>query len=349
VSQLALPLRALPLPALPPPGPPGQPLPLTSPAAPATPAFLEPPPAPPGTPLDRAIGAFLGLAVGDALGATLEFTIRDTQPLHTELTGGGVFGWPPGCWTDDTSMALCLADTLLKHGGVDPVHLMHRFLDWRSGGENSPVGYCFDIGTITADALDRYNRGAPPYAGSPDPATAGNGSLVRVAPVAILHHRSVSLAMRDAQLQSLTTHGAAECLDACAFVAMLLVEAINGEGKEAVLRARTWAGSPAVTALASGSWRGRAREEIRSTGYVIDTLEAALWAVGRSSTPEEALITAVNLAGDADSVGAVTGQLAGALWGASAIPPRWLTGLAWRRALKCRAATLFDLGAKGRS
>ena len=106
--------------------------------------------------LDRARGALLGLAVGDALGTTLEFSRRDAQPLHTEMTGGGPFRLAPGVWTDDTAMALCLADSLVAQGDLDPADLMDRFVRWWRLGENSATGHCFDIGVTTAKALRRY-------------------------------------------------------------------------------------------------------------------------------------------------------------------------------------------------
>ena len=120
----------------------------------------------------------------------------------------------------------------------------------------------------------------------------------------------------------------------------ILREAIQGAGKEA-LRPRTWDGTPKVEAIAVGAWRGKPRSEIRSTGYVIDTLEAALWCTEQAGNFEDALVLAVNLAGDADTVGAVTGQVAGAVFGAPDIPERWLTPLAWRDRLEALAAQLI--------
>ena len=283
----------------------------------------------------------LGLAIGDALGCTLEFADRDVYPLHTEMVGGGAFNMPPGCWTDDTSMALCLSDTLVKCGGVDHRHFLNRLTAWWLGGENSPVGYRVDVGRTVDAALNLYQRTAGEQSASAKPDTAGNGSLVRVAPVALLHHRSHEQARAAARAQSLATHAAPECLDACAYLADVLVEALNGRDRDQALRPRAWQGTPAVKAIAAGSWRTKARAEIRSTGYVIDTLEAALWAVGGATDFEDAIVRAVNLADDADSVGAVAGQLAGAIWGAGRIPVRWLEPLAWTRTLRTRSEQLI--------
>jgi ADP-ribosyl-[dinitrogen reductase] hydrolase len=292
---------------------------------------------------DRALGALIGLALGDALGTTLEFSPRDSRPMVTDLVGGGPFRLEPGQWTDDTSMALCLAESILEQPNVDPDDLMRRFGAWWKGGHNSATGRCFDIGHATSSALQRYLKTDDPLAGSTDPNSAGNGSLMRLSPVAIRWHRDPDQAREAAMLQSRTTHGAAQAVEVCALFTDILVEAISGMPKERVLRSRTWQDDPAVAAIAGGSWRDKDRDEISSSGYVVHTLEAALWSVARSASFEEALVTAVNLADDADTVGAVTGQLAGALWGLSSAPSSWLDRLQWRARLEWLATELFEM------
>ena len=303
---------------------------------------------------DRARGALLGLAVGDALGTTLEFSTRDSLPHHTEMTGGGPFRLAPGQWTDDTAMALALADSLVAAPGFDPHDLMTRFVAWWRNGIYSCTGRCFDIGITTRQALARFERAGEPFAGSTDPDTAGNGSLMRLAPAALVALDDAREADRIAREQGRTTHGADQALEACAYFVQLLRGAIRGEagvlrprawvgadtdglrwadytsGTDDALTPIAWTGDAAVDAIARGSWRGKTRDQIRASGYVIHTLEAALWAVGTTDSFEPALTAAVNLGEDADTVGAVAGQLAGALYGASGIPPRWLEPLAWR-------------------
>ena len=292
--------------------------------------------------LDRAKGALVGLALGDALGTTLEFAPRDTKPPVTGLVGGGPFGLDPGAWTDDTSMALCLAESLLGRGGLDVHDLMLRFLQWREDGYNSITGVCFDIGNATGAALRSFRETGEPLSGSTDPRSAGNGSLMRLSPVAIRWWNDRSKAVAAARLQSRTTHGAAQAVEACAFYAELLIEAIAGATKETVLCAREWSGDPQIAGVAAGSWRAKERGAISSSGYVLHTLEAALWCVDSSESIEKALILAANLADDADTVAAVTGQLAGALWGMSGAPGGWLEKLAWRGRLEALAAGLFE-------
>ncbi len=157
---------------------------------------------------DRALGAMLGLAVGDALGTPLEFSQRDTLPHQTEMTGGGPFRLKPGQWTDDTSMALALADSLVMSDGLNPRDLMDRFVSWESSGQYSCTGDCFDIGITTSESLDRYRKSGNPYSGQAESDTAGNGSLMRTVPAALYTVWDSELASRVARDQSRTTHGA---------------------------------------------------------------------------------------------------------------------------------------------
>lgn len=294
-------------------------------------------------------GALVGLALGDALGTTLEFARRDTEPPVTDIVGGGPFGLAIGEWTDDTSMALCLADSLLAVGELDARDLIERFCRWHEEGYNSVTGTCFDIGNATLGALESFRATGEPLSGSTDPRSAGNGSLMRLSPVAIRWWHDRAGAVEAARLQSRTTHGAAQAVEACALFAELLVEAIGGASKETVLRARDWPGDAEVANVAAGSWHTKNRDAISSSGYVVDTLEAALWCVDRTRSIEEALILAANLADDADTVAAVTGQLAGALWGMSGAPAAWLDKLAWRGRIESLATELYKAAGRERN
>ena len=280
--------------------------------------------------VDRAVGALLGLAVGDAVGTTLEFSSRDTQPPLTDMVGGGPFQLKPGQWTDDTSMALALAYSLVRGDAFDPRDCMTRFVNWYRWGDNSCTGECFDIGATTAEALQRFERSGDPFAGSTSPLSAGNGSLMRLSPVAIWGvGRDEEEVAETARLQSRLTHGAAECLDACAGFALLTLRAISGAERDDVLAAERLPVKGKVAEVLAGSWRGKTRDQISSSGYVVHSLEAALWCVANTTSFDEAVLLAANLADDADSVAAITGQLAGALYGASGISQRWRERLAW--------------------
>lgn len=294
---------------------------------------------------DRALGALLGLAVGDAVGTTLEFRKRDSYPLLTQMVGGGPFHLQPGQWTDDTSMAVALGDSLLACGGLDPADLMRRFVQWRDDGAYSCTGHCFDIGITVSGALARWKKSGDPLAGSSNPNTAGNGSLMRLSPVAILHWRDREKLRYVAALQSRTTHGAPEAVTACVGYAEVLADAISGMPRSQVMAPRAGSYAGAIASILKGSWRGKHRDKVESSGYVAHSLEAALWSVGRTADFRTAVLTAANLGGDADTTAAITGQLAGALYGVSGIPSEWLETLAWRERIQSIAEQLFDQGA----
>ncbi len=279
----------------------------------------------------------------------LEFSQRDTLPRQTEMAGGGRLGLRPGEWTDDTAAALALGESLVACAGFDPRDAMDRLVAWLREGAYSCTGTCFDNGVTTTAALERYQSTGDPFAGSAAEDTATNGSLMRLAPVPLFALDDADAAVALAQAQSRLTHGARAAVEACSFLAVLLREAVLGVGTAAVLAPREWAGSAAVRAVAGGGWRGKERAAIRASAFAVDTLEASLWAVGRTECFEDALVLAVNLGEDADTVGAVTGQLAGALYGESGIPRRWLEPLAWRERIAALASALLELGAASRS
>jgi ADP-ribosyl-[dinitrogen reductase] hydrolase len=295
---------------------------------------------------DRALGCFLGLAIGDAVGTTLEFTARDSVPPLIDMVGGGPFKLAPGEWTDDTTMALCLAETLVAKDTVDQDDFMHRLRGWLERGENTVPGRCFDIGVTTRAAIERFAANGFAAAGSIAPDSAGNACLSRLAPLAIRFAADPDLAALQAQKQSRTTHGAMECLDACKLFVAQLIDALNGADKDAATRQRVMGLAPRLLFISAGEWRQKTRAQIRSSGYVVHTLEAALWAVWQADNFRDTVLVAANLGDDADSVAAVAGQLAGALYGASGIPPEWLARLAWRERIEALAQTLFDASSR---
>lgn len=295
--------------------------------------------------LDRVLGCVVGLAVGDAVGTTVEFKRRGSFPPVTDMVGGGPFGLQSGQWTDDTSMALCLAESLLAEPSLDTHDLMRRFLGWMENGENSSTGTCFDIGNATSAALARFRRTGDPVAGSRNPRDGGNGSVMRLAPVAARWWRAPDYAEAMARRQSETTHATAETMDGCALLARVLCAAI-ADGGAGALAADDAAWAPSIRAIGQGTWRGRAEAEISSSGYVVHTLEAAFWAFAQSTSFEATILTAVNLGDDADTVAAVAGQVAGAVWGLSGIPPRWIERLHDSNRIEGLAQALYEAGSK---
>ena len=184
---------------------------------------------------DRLRGCLLGLAAGDAVGTTVEFQPRGSFAPLTDMVGGGPFRLKPGEWTDDTSMALCLATSLLECQGFDADDQMQRYCRWHNEGYLSSNGRCFDIGNTVSSALRGYKAHGNPYAGSADTWSAGNGSLMRLAPIPMFYYPDIEQAVAFAAESSRTTHGADECIDACRLYSRQLLAALAGEHKENLL------------------------------------------------------------------------------------------------------------------
>ena len=258
------------------------------------------------------------------------------------MVGGGPFRLEAGQWTDDTSMALALADSLIAEPGFDARDLMERFVRWRRDGDYSCTGECFDIGMTVKAALARFERTGDTFACSTDPHSAGNGSIMRLAPVAIRHWRDVESRHVVAREQSRTTHGASEAIEACATLSDLIAFAIEGA------RLSDLVTSDAARAV-RGFEIGQTSADVEGSGYVVESLNAALWAVARTSTFRDAILLAANLGRDADTTAAIAGQIAGALYGGSSIPSEWLEKLAWRERIEGAAATLFEGASQGQA
>ncbi|MGO9960944.1 MAG: ADP-ribosylglycohydrolase family protein [Solirubrobacteraceae bacterium] len=281
--------------------------------------------------LDRCRGALLGLACGDALGTALEFTTPGSFAPIDDIVGGGPFGLRPGEWTDDTSMALCLAESLIEARGFEPVDQMQRYVRWWRDGHLSSTGHCFDIGNQTAEQLAAFERtrevGSLPIA----PEQAGNGSIMRLAPIPIAYSRDLERATERSGRSSATTHPARRPVDACRYLGALIAAAVQGAAKSELLEDGFWQWGelePEIAEVAAGSFKRRQPPAIRGTGYVVRCLEAALWALHRSSDFRQGALLAVNLGDDADTTGAVYGQIAGALYGERGIPETWRHKLA---------------------
>ncbi len=300
-------------------------------------------------------GCLLGLAVGDALGTTLEFEYPGTFEPITDMIGGGPFDLEPGQWTDDTSMALCLAESLIECHRFDPIDQMERYMRWWKDGHLSVTGACFDIGMTVCRALEDFQKTGDPYSGSENPNTAGNGSLMRLAPVPLAFINQPELAISYAKDSSCTTHGTREAYDACRYFAGLIIGSVEGRSKEELLSpgfcpvSNIWKEKPLaqkIAAISDGSFKEKDPPEIRGTGYVVDCLEAALWAFYRSSDFKTGALLAVNLGDDADTTGAVYGQLAGAFYGVDGIPRDWRDKIAMRSLIEEYAGKLLLMSEK---
>ena len=295
-------------------------------------------------------GCLVGLAVGDAMGTAVEFKAPGTFPPVTDMQGGGPFSLKPGEWTDDTSMALCLADSLLACQGFDAQDQLQRYVRWWQEGYLSSNGRCFDIGATTLNSLRRYQRTGVPFAVVTASWSAGNGCLMRLAPVPLFFASDPERAILMSAESSRTTHGTRTCLDACRYFGGLINGAVSGVSKAELLSPRyapvagIWDREPLcpeIDEVASGSFKRREPPRIVGSGYVVESLEAALWAFSKSSTFEEGCLLAVNLGDDADTTAAIYGQVAGAHYGIEGIPLAWRERLAQFDLINDMAKALF--------
>jgi ADP-ribosyl-[dinitrogen reductase] hydrolase len=284
---------------------------------------------------DRFRGCLLGLACGDAVGTTVEFRPRGSFLPVVDMVGGGPFRLEPGQWTDDTSMALCLAASLVELGRFDAEDQMRRYSRWQKDGYMSSNGRCFDIGNTVSAALRKFRKTGEAYAGSTDPYSAGNGCLMRLAPVPMFFHRDPALAIEMSGESARTTHGAAECVAASRLFGAMLHLALAGQDQPTILEGHGISGldSPGLQAIAQGAYRDKPRSAIRGSGYVVECLEAALWCFASTGNFRDAILKATNLGDDADTTAAICGQIAGAYYGAAGIPESWLERLAQRDAI----------------
>lgn len=289
--------------------------------------------------VDRFRGCLLGLATGDALGTTLEFKAPGSFTPISDMVGGGPFRLQPGYWTDDTSMALCLAQSLIDKQDFEPRDQLDKYVRWSREGYMSSLDRCFDIGSTVSSALGRCLETGEPFPGGTGEYTAANGSIMRLAPVPMYYLWDPLQAMQRCGESSRTTHALTICVDACRFMGGLLVGAMLGESKEKLLAPLYapvpgyWQDNPPhpeIEAVAAGSYKVKEPPEIKGSGYVVRSLEAALWAFHRHDDFRQGALAAVNLGNDADTTGAVFGQIAGAHYGQDGIPQDWLRTLAKR-------------------
>lgn len=282
--------------------------------------------------IQRARGALLGLAIGDALGTTVEFEAKDSFEPLTDIVGGGPFRLRPGQFTDDTSMALCMGASLLECG-FDLRDQMERYIRWYEHGYMSSNGRCFDIGVATRAALREFERTGNPEAGSFNPHSAGNGCLMRLAPVPIYWMDDAALAVEYSERQARSTHQAPECISASRLFGEILVRALQGQSKDTVLALPMLAGplEDNIATIGQGVYRSTSREFINGTGYVVQSLEATLWCFFNTDNFKDCVLMAANLGDDADTTAAQAGQLAGAFYGEQGIPADWLDKLTMRQ------------------
>ena len=295
-----------------------------------------------GSKEDKVLGGLFGLAVGDALGVPVEFTPRSElkrQPV-TDMIGQGTHGQPPGTWSDDSSLAFCLAESLCQ--GFDLQDIAHKFCRWLDEGYWTPFGQVFDVGGTTAEAISRLKEGVNPVeAGGRDEFSNGNGSLMRILPLAYyVEEMSLEKQFELTHQVSCLTHGHPRSQMACGIYIQFAVNLLHGQEPGEAYKAMAAevikyysrlpyrCELPHFSRILEANIQKLSEESIKSSGYVIDTLEASLWCFLNSKSYEETVLKAVNLGDDADTTGAVAGGIAGLYYGLAAIPERWLNTLA---------------------
>lgn len=301
---------------------------------------------------NRKTGALIGLAIGDAVGATLEFQYRDMHPPVEDMVGGGVHDLKPGQWTDDTSMALCLGYSL-KEKGFDVEDQLDRYLKWYEKGYCSSKNHCFDIGITTKFALINYKRTHDTIA-EYSTHSAGNGALMRLAPIPIYYNcpeydlESIKDLLDKTRLSSMATHNNEISEDACAYFSLLLNRTFNGLNKEQIIdlpedmiSILDFHSEEIKQIAIDKSFLFQHRDEIKSSGFVIHSLNAALWAFYTTDNFKDAILKATNLADDSDTVAAICGMIAGAYYGLDGIPEEWIKKLHKQEDIKKLAANLI--------
>jgi ADP-ribosylglycohydrolase len=287
---------------------------------------------------ERFQGALIGLAVGDALAANTQFRKPGSFAAVGDLLGGGPFDVPRGAWTDDTAMALLLAESLLERNGFDAQDQVDRYVRWQREGYGSATGQCVGISAGVARALATAQYRRQPFAGSHDPEQLDKEPLSRVAPVALFYFSDAAAAVSRAAEAARITAQAPMVLDCVRLLAAMLRQALTGRDKSAVLHPprEAWASAstrPEVLAVYEGSYQRRMPPQITGGGHVLQALEAAMWAFYRGENFREGALLAANLGRDSDVVCATYGQIAGAYHGVSAIPGIWRNSLMKQEAI----------------
>lgn len=276
---------------------------------------------------NRSRGCLVGLAVGDAVGTTLEFRPKGTFKPITDMVGGGHFCLKKGCWTDDTSMALCLGHSLVDCEQFDPEDQIKRYCDWMDTGYMSSIGICFDVGITVASALRRFKKTGQPFSGSKAKWSSGNGSIMRLAPIPIFYQNNQDDVVFYGGESSKTTHGAELCVDACQYLSAYIAALINGEQKTAFMKVKYQPQTDAFISIKAGDFLNKKYQELTGSGFVVESLESALWCFIYTDSFESCILAAANLGNDADTTAAIAGQMAGAFYGHSKIRQDWLDAL----------------------
>jgi ADP-ribosyl-[dinitrogen reductase] hydrolase len=296
---------------------------------------------------DRIKGTLVGLACGDAVGTTLEFETRGTFEPISDMVGGGPFNLKKGQWTDDTSMALCLAHSLAEQKKFDATDQMDRYCNWSQNGYMSSNGKCFDIGLTVSAAIRKYLKNKDPFSGSTDPYSSGNGSIMRLAPIPIFYQNNKDACLHYAGESSRTTHASVECIESCKLLASLILSAFEASSKEGIFKDNDYEPScKSINDIAHLNFMDLEYKDLEGSGYVVESLISALWCFMHSNNFREAILLAANIGNDADTTAAICGQIAGAFYGYSGIPRSWRNGITMAADIELLALELYQKGSE---
>lgn len=292
---------------------------------------------------NRFRGALLGAALGNALGVTNDMRSGKTLTVISDIRGGGIFSIPAGGWTDESAMLLCVTESLIHMRRFDARDVADRFLRWWREAYLTCNGRVYEVGSTTRMALFSYLQSGNPLSGLPIATPSGNGSVTRVAPVALFYSHAPQEMLRCTVLSSRITHGNATAIDACRYTSWLIALFLEGVDKQTALQ-RAWPYDPLtpdIAAVAQGSYRTKSISEIQTSIDISETLEAALWALWHTDDFASGALALANLGGFTESGGQLYGELAGVLYGENDLPVAWLERLQKRNEIAWLAEELL--------
>ncbi len=315
--------------------------------------------------MEKMTAMLIGHAMADAIGVPVEFSKRahlKKNPV-TGILEYGTYHQPAGTWSDDTSLSIAAMESISRLGKIDYADIMKNFVEWYEHDKFTANDVIFDVGNTTAQAIENFMLGITPLeCGPTNESTSGNGSLMRIFPVAAYLYlkRGNNFdadAMQTVHNFSRITHGSYSCQMSCGVYSLIAAEIFDGQDlKKAILsginKAKNFYGNlrefeEAAQRLArifDANFANLPEEEISSRGYVIASLESALWCLLNTDNYKDLVLKAVNLGGDTDTIGAIAGGLAGAFYGLEEIPAEWLSALKKKSYLEKIAADFYKVG-----
>ena len=304
--------------------------------------------------IDKYKGCLMGLAVGDAIGTTSEFKPPNTFDPTPRMIGGGPFNLEAGQWTDDTSMTLCLGQSLIDtYPNFNIQDQLQKYWKWYKEGYMSSNGKCFDIGITTASALTKWKRSGGELRAPDTPTSSGNGSIMRLAPIPMRYLTNKNHMILMSEWSSKSTHASQMCIESCIVLSLIISGALLGKSKQEIcssmygkefLPYQDKIKSPEVLSIwRDCAYKNKTKEQISGKGFVITTLECALWSFWNAGNYRDTIGLCYERGHDTDTTCAVAGSIAGAYYGYDGIPKEWKNKIAKKELILEMSETLFKL------